>query len=112
MCKDSKPGPGDLGRRIAARRQQLGWSRAQLAVRAGLSVSYLTHIETYPALVTMPCLIGLADALGMTVEALLGAGSTGKDEATAAPAMAGAAGPWVPDVRTGRPGERPGPSLG
>jgi len=112
MCDYHIPGPGDLGRRVVARRRQLGWSRAQLAVRAGLSVPYLTHIETYPALVTMPCLVGLADALGMTVGALLGAGSTSKDEPTAMPVMAGPAGPWMPDVRTGRPGERPGPSLG
>ena len=96
MHGDGTPGPGDLGRRIAARRHYLGWSRAQLAVRAGLSESYLTHIETHPAVVTMASLIGLADALGTTVEALLGAGP---------------AGPRVADVRTGLPGERPLPSL-
>ena len=74
MHGDGTPGPGDLGRRIAARRHYLGWSRGQLAVRAGLSESYLTHIETHPAVVTMASLGGLADALGTTVEALLGAG--------------------------------------
>jgi len=105
MCGNRIPGPGDLGRRIAAHRQQLGWSRAELAAKAGLSEAYLTHIETHPALVTMPSLIRLADALGTTAEALLGAGSA----AAATPALAG---PWVPDVRTGRPGERPGPFLG
>jgi len=109
MYHGSKPGPGDLGRRIAARRQQLGCSREQLAAKAGLSVSYLTHIETYPAHVTMSCLAALADALGTTVEALLGADSTGKDGVTAAPAPAG---PWIADMRTGLPGERPLPSLG
>ena len=103
------PGPGDLGRRVAARRQQLGWSRAQLATKAGLSVSYLTHIETHPALVTMACLVGLADALGTTVEALLGACSTDQEAATATPGLDGL---WPADVRTGRPGERPGPFLG
>jgi transcriptional regulator with XRE-family HTH domain len=103
------PGPGDLGRRITARRQRLGWSRKQLAVRAGLSVAYLTHIETHPAVVTMACLVGLADALGTTAAALLGADCTDRDEATTSPALAG---PWVADVRTGLPGERPLPSLG
>ena len=98
MYGDGIPGPGDLGRRIAARRQRLGWSRTQLAARAGLSEAYLTYIETHPALVTMTCLVGLADALGTKAAALLGA-----------PAPAG---PWIADVRTGRPGERPGPSLG
>ena len=68
-------GPGDLGRRIAARRRQLGTSRAELAAKAGLSVAYLTYLETRPALVTMTCLIELADALGTTADALLGAGS-------------------------------------
>jgi transcriptional regulator with XRE-family HTH domain len=109
MCDNRMPGPGDLGRRIAARRQQLGWSRAQLAAKAGLSVSYLTHVETYPALVTRTCLIQLADALGTTAEGLLGAGSADQPAAATTPALAG---PWVPDARTGRPGERPGPSLG
>ena len=79
MHGDGTPGPGDLGRRIAARRHYLGWSRAQLAVRAGLSESYLTHIETHPAVVTMASLSGLADALGTTVEALLGAGPAGQN---------------------------------
>jgi len=106
MYDDGIPGPGDLGRRIAARRQQLGWSRKQLAAKAGLSESYVTFIETYPAVVTMACLVELADALGTTVAALLGAG---QDGATTAPARAG---PWAAGVRTGLPGERPLPSLG
>ena len=109
MCGNRAPGPGEVGRRIAARREQLGWSRAQLAAKAGLSEAYLTHIETHPALVTMTRLVGLADALGTTAAALLGAGSTDQYLATAAPVPAG---PWIADVRTGRPGERPAPSLG
>jgi transcriptional regulator with XRE-family HTH domain len=103
------PGPGDLGKRIVARREQLGWSRKQVAVRAGLSVAYLTYIETHPTVVTMDCLVELADALGITVAALLGADCADQDGATTAPAWAG---PWVADVRTGLPGERPLPSLG
>jgi transcriptional regulator with XRE-family HTH domain len=109
MSGDGIPGPGDLGRRVAARRQRLGWSRKQLAVRAGLSVSYLTHIETHPAVVTMACLVELADALGTTVAALLGGDHTDQDGAMATPALAG---PWAAGVRTGLPGERPLPSLG
>ena len=109
MDRDSIPGPGDLGRRIAARRQRLGWSRAQLAARAGLSGAYLTYIETRPALVTMTCLVGLADALGTKAEALLGADPADLDRAAATQVPAGL---WIADVRTGRPGERPGPSLG
>jgi transcriptional regulator with XRE-family HTH domain len=109
MSGDGIPGPGDLGRRIAARRERLGWSRKQLAARSGLSVAYLTCIETHPAVVTMACLVGLADALGTTVAALLGADCADQDGARTAPAPAGL---WVADVRTGLPGERPLPSLG
>lgn len=107
MHSDRIPGPGDLGRRIAARRRQLGWSRAELAANAGLSVAYLTYLETRPALVTMTCLLELADALDTTAAALLGAGSA--VPATAGPRFGGL---WAADVRTGRPGERPGPTLG
>ena len=109
MDSNGIPGPGDLGRRITARRQRLGWSRKQLAVRAGLSVAYLTYLETHPTVVTMACLVGLADALGTTVAALLGAECTDHDGATTAPAPAGL---WVAGARTGLPGERPLPSLG
>ncbi len=102
-------GPGDLGRRIEGRRRQLGWSRAQLAAKAGLSERYLTYIETNPALVTMTCLVGLADALGTTTAALLGAGATSQGPPAARPAPDAL---WAADVRTGRRGERPGPFLG
>ena len=106
MHGDQIPGPGDLGRRIVARRRQLGCSRAELAAKSGLPASYLTYLETRPALVTMNCLIELADALETTAEALLGAGA-------AIPATATPFGDlWAGDVRTGRPGERPGPFLG
>src|SRR5262249_10524810 len=109
MYGDGIPGPGDLGRRVAAHRKQLGWSRQQLAAKAGLSPAYRTFIEGLPAGVPMACLVGLADALGTTVAALLGADPADQDGATTAPAPAG---PWVAGVRTGLPGERPLPSLG
>ncbi len=109
MRGDRAPGPGDLGRRIAGRRRQLGWSRAELAVKAGLSVSYVTYLETRPALVTMTCLLELADALGTTAEALLGARAADQVAATVTPVRDDL---WAADVRTGRPGERPGPFLG
>jgi transcriptional regulator with XRE-family HTH domain len=107
-CVDA-PGPGDLGKRIAARRRQLGLSRAELAAIAGLSMSYLTYLETRPAAPTMTCLIDLADALETTAGALLGAGPANQGTATARPVPGDL---WVADVRTGRRGERPGPALG
>jgi transcriptional regulator with XRE-family HTH domain len=109
MNGDHPPGPGDLGRRIAARRRRLGWSRAELAAKAGLSVAYLTYLETRPSLVTMTCLIELADALETTTDALLGAGSAVPAGAAAYPCFDDL---WAADVRTGRRGERPGPFLG
>jgi transcriptional regulator with XRE-family HTH domain len=109
MYGDRIPGPGDLGRRIAARRRQLGCGRAELAAKAGLSVAYLTYLETRPALVSMACLLELADALETTAEALLGAGSA---VPAAVPAYSGFDDLWAADVRTGRRGERPGPFLG
>jgi transcriptional regulator with XRE-family HTH domain len=109
MYCDGAPRPGDLGRRIAARRRQLGWSRAELAARAGLSPSYLAYLETRPAVVTTTCLTELADALETTAGALLGAGLGDQGTVPARPVPDGL---WVSDVRTGRRGERPGPFLG
>ncbi len=109
MHGNGTPGPGDLGRRIAARRRQLGWSRAQLAAKAGVSERYLSYVETNPALVTMICLVELAGALGTAAEALLGAGAASEGPPAARPAPDTL---WAADVRTGRRGERPGPFLG
>lgn len=75
MYEDGIPGAGDLGRRVAARRRELGLSREEVAARARMSVPYLTYLETYPANVTMSCLMRLTDALEMTPAALLGADS-------------------------------------
>jgi transcriptional regulator with XRE-family HTH domain len=109
MYDDALPVPGDLGRRVADRRRRCGLSRAELAARAGVSTPYLSYLETHPANVTTTCLMGLADALETTAEALLGASPTTGHAEKAPP---GPAGMWVADVRTGRRGERPGPFLG
>lgn len=65
--------PGDLARRVARRRRELGLSREEVASRAGMAVGYLDYLEQSPA-VAIPrgSLIRLADALGTTVEALRG----------------------------------------
>ncbi|MFD5543706.1 helix-turn-helix domain-containing protein [Streptomyces sp. NPDC127079] len=39
---------GDLGRRLAARRAQLGLTRQETAARAGMASSYLKHLEEHP----------------------------------------------------------------
>lgn len=65
--------PGDLGRRVAHRRHQLGLSREEVARRAGMAAGYLDYLEDSPA-VAIPrgSLIRLADALETSVKALRG----------------------------------------
>ena len=68
-------GTGDLGRRIALRRRDIGLSRAELAARAGWSESYLEYVESSAAAnVGREALMQLADALGTSPTVLLGAG--------------------------------------
>lgn len=64
---------GDLGRRAAWRREELGLSTQQVAERAGMSVPYLEYLERCPAPLTGAALTRLADALGTTPPVLLGA---------------------------------------
>jgi nitroimidazol reductase NimA-like FMN-containing flavoprotein (pyridoxamine 5'-phosphate oxidase superfamily) len=79
------PDPGDLGRRVSARRQDLKLSRRQLAELAGVSVPYLAYLETHPARPTQAALAQLAAALHTTAETLLGA-RTGQPLGHAGPA--------------------------
>jgi len=71
----SPPDPGDLSKRIAQRRAELGLSTAQVAVRARMSLRYLEYLERYPARPTPAALRQLAAALQTTPAALLGAGA-------------------------------------
>ncbi|MFE3638603.1 helix-turn-helix domain-containing protein [Streptomyces sp. NPDC059168] len=65
---------GDLGRRLAARRLQLGLTRRQVAARAGMAASYLRYLEEHPgAAPGSGVLMNLAGALETTVAALTGA---------------------------------------
>ncbi|WP_406209288.1 pyridoxamine 5'-phosphate oxidase family protein [Kitasatospora sp. NBC_01560] len=69
---DAPAGPGDLGRRIALRRRQLGLSRAETAARAGMAEGFLEYLESSPATIGSGALIRLADALGTSATQLLG----------------------------------------
>jgi len=69
----SPPNPGDLGRRLAARRTELRLSVAQVARRAGLSARYLDYLEKFPGHPRAATLRQLAAALRTTPAALLGA---------------------------------------
>ncbi len=64
--------PGDLGRRVARRRESLGLSREQLAGRAGIDPGYLQYLEETPASPTAETVRLLAEALGTGVDELLG----------------------------------------
>lgn len=66
--------PGDLGRRVAHRRRELGLSRRAIAARAGMAEQYVRCIEEEPAEVPAAALWRLAAALEMTPRGLLGAG--------------------------------------
>jgi nitroimidazol reductase NimA-like FMN-containing flavoprotein (pyridoxamine 5'-phosphate oxidase superfamily) len=72
---DRSVNPGDIGRRVAAERRRRGLSRAEVARRARMSTGYLAYLEEQPADPTMTTLVRVADALGTTATALLGAGT-------------------------------------
>jgi transcriptional regulator with XRE-family HTH domain len=67
------PHPGDLGRRVASRQNALGLSTQDLAIRAGINLSYLEYLERSadPSL-SGAALNRLADALDATAGALAG----------------------------------------
>src|SRR5215467_4865963 len=66
--------PGDLGRRVSRRRQDLKLGRRQLAGLAGVSLPYLQDLEAHHARPTQAVLRRLAAALHTTPQTLLGAG--------------------------------------
>jgi transcriptional regulator with XRE-family HTH domain len=66
---------GDLGRRVAERRRELGMTTEQVALRAGMDPTYLGSLERHPSpQLSMAGLWRLAAALDTTVDGLAGAG--------------------------------------
>ncbi|GAA5077781.1 transcriptional regulator with XRE-family HTH domain [Thermocatellispora tengchongensis] len=65
--------PGDLGRRVARRRESLGLSRERLGERSGVDPGYIDYLEHHPASPSMSTVRHLAAALETTVHDLLGA---------------------------------------
>ncbi|MCD7442285.1 pyridoxamine 5'-phosphate oxidase family protein [Streptomyces lincolnensis] len=64
---------GDLGRRLARRRTELGLSRREVAARAGMDPGYLRYLEeTSTAAPGTSALMRLAGALRTTLTALTG----------------------------------------
>ncbi|MFC6082975.1 helix-turn-helix domain-containing protein [Sphaerisporangium aureirubrum] len=66
--------PGDLGRRIAYHRKNLGLSRAELAARAGMAPGFIAYLEEHATPLTEGTLLRLAAALHTTADELLGGG--------------------------------------
>ncbi|MGW5425234.1 helix-turn-helix domain-containing protein [Streptomyces sp. NPDC003943] len=73
MTGDTTPhARGDIGRRIAARREELGLTREEVAARTGAATSYLTYLEERVATPDVAFLARLANALECTVQDLTG----------------------------------------
>ncbi|WP_051832959.1 helix-turn-helix domain-containing protein [Streptomyces katrae] len=65
-------GRTDLGRRLAARREELGLTREQVGERCGADGSYVAHLEEHAAAPAIGSLMRIADALGTSVAELTG----------------------------------------
>jgi len=66
---------GDLGRRVAERRRELGLTAEEVASRAGMSPSYIRSVESSPSAQLPPSgLSKLAAALETSVEEITGSG--------------------------------------
>ena len=86
------PDPGDLSRRLAARRAELRLSISQVAWRARAEPRYLAYLENFPGHPDAATLRQLAAALRTTSAALLGAGQeapSGRDPGEACWGSAG-----------------------
>ena len=70
----TSPDPGDLSRRLAARRAELRLSVIQVATRARVDRRYLEYLENFPSHPDAGTLRHLAAALCTTPAVLLGAG--------------------------------------
>lgn len=72
MATSPKTGDLELGRKIAARRDELGMSRKQLAEATNLSYPYIAQIETGYRLPSAKHQVVLAKVLGMSLDELFG----------------------------------------
>jgi nitroimidazol reductase NimA-like FMN-containing flavoprotein (pyridoxamine 5'-phosphate oxidase superfamily) len=70
----ARPDPGDLSRRLAARRAELRLTLTQVASRAGVELRYLEYLENFPSHPDAATLRQLSVALRTTSAVLLGAG--------------------------------------
>lgn len=60
-----------IGKRIRQARNANGWQQSELAYRAGLNNSYVSHIETGQTKLALPTIVKIANALSVSVDELL-----------------------------------------
>lgn len=60
-----------IGNRIRATRTQKGYSQEQLANLAELTPAHISHIENGHTKLSLPAIVGIANALEVTVDQLL-----------------------------------------
>ena len=67
-----------IGQRIRAARLKLGWQQAEVAFRAGLTTSHMSHIETGNTKLSLPVLVALSNALEIQADDLLSEHPSGR----------------------------------
>lgn len=60
-----------IGQRIKEVRSKKGLQQAELAFRAGLTTSHMSHIETGQTKLALPTIVKIANVLSVSVDALL-----------------------------------------
>lgn len=60
-----------IGERIREIRKERKWTQSELAYRAGINSSYLSHIETAKTKLSLPVIVQIANALSVSVDRLL-----------------------------------------
>src|SRR5262245_14011399 len=73
-----------VGERIRKRRTELGWTQDQLALKAGISKSFLSDLENGKRSVSANNLLDIARALGVSLDFLM-TGQASQDQPTEVP---------------------------
>lgn len=59
-----------IGNRIKALRTAKGWTQAKLAEKSGVEPSNISHIERAATKLSLPTIVNIANALGVTLDEL------------------------------------------
>lgn len=72
----SMPALKGVGDRLRKLREQMGFTQTDLGAKAGIAAASVSHFETGQRLPSLESLMKLADALGVSVDTLLGRAPT------------------------------------